>query len=929
MIVAYDDFRYDKYRTWIKERRNNGILWDDIESGHVLEEGDLTYFLSIKAQMDGWTISEEDWREIVRLERENEEKSKAFDVFMGGAIISADPRAELKDVPDNQGSAWNNYVNKLKTDGFAERDIDNIRTSVTRIMAQMKPREQEGDPVKGLVIGNVQSGKTANMAGLISMAADYGWNMFIILSGTIENLRQQTQKRLMKDLVYDYGRLTFHGLDDLSATSPISQKAQSLTFSKFNTSRYLYVCLKNQTRLRNLLKWINQDQTKKKQMRILLIDDEADQAGINTARIDKNERRTINKLIINIVEGLDHKGKPRSAGYASMRYVGYTATPYANLLNEAEYKSLYPKDFISTLPVSDKYFGPQQIFGAEGTDYDGMSIINEITTDDISIVSDIHQGIRSDLPETMKESIAWFLLASASLRTKGYKKPISMLVHTSHKQDHHENMKNAINAWFRQDGDLMELCKKVWVYQTQMFDKTRLFDQYPGFGIAFDDVDDFPGFDDISKELEAILAQQMTHIMLGEDSELTYSNGVHLCVDNCAMNPKSYDDYHVRLAYPEAEMMPEPAPIFIVIGGSTLSRGLTIEGLVSTYFLRTSTQADSLMQMGRWFGYRRNYEIYPRLWLSDNTRKQYEFLSMLDDELRKEIHMMEVEEASPMVYAPRMLNSPKMSFIKITAKNRMQSAILDSISYSGTKAQTITFHNSEDKLCGNMERTITFLEELGEPDRDTANPYSESKTIWRHIDNKSVMDYLRSLDFPRQEKVYVNMDMLEKWMDDMLRKDAISDWNVTLSGVKDGPEVVLGSYVAKAVNRSKKITSDDEHIKIGVLRAPNDLLADIDMREPSEELERLMAENDLKKTRLIRKEAKLDTVPHLIIYVVDKDSTVKRTNERQQRIDMNAPCHMLGICLDIPSGTSETMRDDKIKIDLGSIDSNMEREDLE
>jgi hypothetical protein len=85
----------------------------------------------------------------------------------------------------------------------------------------------------------------------------------------------------------------------------------------------------------------------------------------------------------------------------------------------------------------------------------------------------------------------------------------------------------------------------------------------------------------------------------------------------------------------------------------------------------------------------------------------------------------------------------------------------------------------------------------------------------------------------------------------------------------------------------------------------------------------------LKKTRLIRKEAKLDTVPHLIIYVVDKDSTVKRTNERQQRIDMNAPCHMLGICLDIPSGTSETMRDDKIKIDLGSIDSNMEREDLE
>lgn len=147
------------------------------------------------------------------------------------------------------------------------------------------------------------------MAALMAMAADWGWNMFIILSGTIESLRRQTQKRLLSDLNTP-GNVAWHGLEHLSPKTSLEQRVQHLSFDDRAKQRYFTVCLKNSTRLKNLIKWLHDDKHQMPHMRILVIDDEADQAGINTASIDANERKAVNKAIVQLVNGLKTDGKP-------------------------------------------------------------------------------------------------------------------------------------------------------------------------------------------------------------------------------------------------------------------------------------------------------------------------------------------------------------------------------------------------------------------------------------------------------------------------------------------------------------------------------------------------------------------------------------------------------------------------------------------
>ena len=165
-------------------------------------------------------------------------------------------------------------------------------------------------------------------------------------------------------------------------------------------------------------------------------------------------------------------------------------------------------------------------------------------------------------------------------------------------------------------------------------------------------IPDYPEYDEIAAQVRIILGDGISHIQLGDDGDLTYHKGIHLCIDNCVNNGIS-DGMHVRLAYPESGKMPSPAPAFIVVGGATLSRGLTLEGLMSTFFIRSVGQADTLMQMGRWFGYRKNYELLPRIWMTEKTKEQFEFLSALDQELRDEIQYMDINGRSPADYGSR------------------------------------------------------------------------------------------------------------------------------------------------------------------------------------------------------------------------------------------------------------------------------------
>lgn len=902
---------YDQHREWIRNARNRNMKWEEIDyAGRGNDEG-LSEFLTQQSLLNFWKeVSCSEWKELVHLQKEAEEQTQVIDYLSGQAMIMGEGEDNDVTVPADPQSAWQLYRKKLIKGGFKEEIVDEMERTTLKILKRLSSDTTEMKPVKGLVIGNVQSGKTANMAALMAMAADWGWNMFIVLSGTIENLRQQTQNRLLNDLNCQ-GNLNWNGLEHLSKKPMLGQRTQDLHFDKTSKQRYFTVCLKNPGRLRGLIQWLQSDGNKQKQMKILVIDDEADQAGINTANVNSSTIKTINRLIRDLVNGKNEKSQEISNKYKAMNYIGYTATPYANILNEAGEDSLYPRNFISTLSVSKEYFGPQQIFGFEGGDYDydGLDIVRIIDEDDLQAIKEIHEEGSPYVPLALQDAICWFLCGVACMRIWGYGKPISMLIHTSQKTDHHQNIAEAVRDWIvsKDVDEMIRRCEKVWNTEISQFTFEKFREQYPQYDRKDEEINRYPSFEDIRKEITILLSKEPTNIPLDEDDEFAYHEGIHMCIDNCKNNGITDDGMYVRLAYPTADNMPTPAPAFIVVGGATLSRGLTIEGLISTFFLRSVSQADTLMQMGRWFGYRKGYELLPRLWITSKTNDQFKFLAALDQELRDEIHEMDTLGKSPANYGPRVKNTPKASFIRITAKNRMQSAQATDMDFSGSFNQTYLFDNDVAALKHNIVETEKFIASLGQPEeRKECNQHAENTFIWRNVEFSLVKKYLEEYKFNSRLGVFNDIASVIAWIEKISAEGKLENWNIILAGKGSGS--VWNSPVGpvKKVSRTRKKLKNesDTVINIGVLRDPKDIIADIDLEGQPQEIVSKVKDFKSKYAKEIRSLAGLDSTPQMIVYIIDKDSKAVKGSDTRE--DLNSVEDIVGICMNIPGGKRGT-----------------------
>lgn len=913
--------KYDEPRKWITHKHEKGgKSWDEIASQPT--SSPLDAFLSVREDEDGWPhMDAETWRELVKQQEATEKAILELDAHSGQALVIDGTSNNLVEIPEGTNSCWQLYKEKLLKKGFAETTVGEIERATLKLLRRLSSDTREIGPIKGLVIGNVQSGKTANMAALMAMAADWGWNMFIVLSGTIENLRIQTQQRLFGDLNNERSNLSWSCLEHLSTKSPIGSRAQDLHFEEYARSRYFTVSLKNASRLTKLIQWLQKDRAKMKQMKILVIDDEADQAGINTADVDSNERKKINRLICALANGQNESSKDIEDKYLAMNYIGYTATPYANILNEASRESLYPRNFISTLSVSKEYFGPQQIFGIPDGDYDGLNIVRRVTQGDLDIIRDVHKGASSKMPDALADAICWFACSVAAMRVSGYHSPISMLVHTSQRVPHHERISNVIEEWVNTADKevLLAKCRLIWLSETIRFSLQDLKEQYPDYGLL-DKVADYPSFEAIKDELVNLLSVELKPIKMNEQGELKYHDGIHLCVDNSANNGITDEDEYLRLVYPDKEHMPAKAPAFLVIGGATLSRGLTLDGLVCTFFLRSVKQADTLMQMGRWFGYRRGYELYPRLWITDVANTQFEFLAALDQELREEIHMMEVTGLKPSEYAARVKNTPRLQLIRITARNRMQSSEDAEMDFSGSFNQTYLFDDDKDTLESNLSLTKRFLEGLGEPRRNKAcNPHASHVAVWEGVSVDTVEGFLKEFKFCKHLSVFNDLAPLLSWIRQISSEGNLDDWNVVLAGKKNAaPEEMwrLANCSVSKVSRTRKTNTNgkDGVINIGVLRAPVDIVSDVDLEGQPEEIKSLFTQIDEKKVKEIRHLAGLGTTPQLLVYLVDKDSAPKK--DSKTRKPLAAPCDIVGLCVNIPGGTVGANYVAKVRIRL-------------
>ena len=464
---------YIDCKKWVTGKIENGFSWDQVKSFCVSAEDAFSVFDTL--QNTDLIIPEnmqfEDWPALI-----DEMKADYTPLYEPTGISNGHINNTLC-VPTDNGSAWMRYKNYLmgKTDGkpkMTDTAVQYVERNCHWILNHLSRDTRATGPVKGLVMGSVQSGKTANMIGLSAMAAHYDWNFIIILSGTIDNLRKQTRNRFFRDLklsggvswrVLDYTSNPDYYIDIESRKRYLSDDLSLNIFQEGVhdhkwLNRYVMVCLKNSKRLERLITWLHSNAGKAARMRIIVIDDEADQASVNTRKMDEElseddiERTAVNQLIIDLVNGCNADGSISSAPFQAMNYISFTATPYANVLNEAYESSLYPKNFISSLPESKEYFGAKVIFGSCSDDtYPGMDIIRSISSAEMKSLKSVHEGAALSVPEEMQKSVAWFLCAAAVLRQRGHKKPISMLIHTTALQNGHLSEYELLKGWLNSE----------------------------------------------------------------------------------------------------------------------------------------------------------------------------------------------------------------------------------------------------------------------------------------------------------------------------------------------------------------------------------------------------------------------------------------------------------------------------------------------
>lgn len=883
----YSVSRFEVGRDWIQKSHSKNIPWDNITYGGRDDEEGLVQFLNEQSQNNYWEISKEEWIELVKLEREEVEKRINEVATRRRSIVTSELERIPVTLPTNKRSSWIMYKNRLlNVSKFSKESVDEIEKATIDIFSSLTTDTRLRGPVKGLVVGNVQSGKTANMAALMALGADYGFNMFIVLGGVIDSLRMQTQERLLDDLGVG-GNIHWNGLQHLRANGPEIDKAHRKNFKEAGNSAYFTVVLKNSKRLADLIDWLHEDLNTTRNMKIMVIDDESDQASVNTGKIDEPERKRINQLITSLVHGKDKNGHLKEKDlYRAMNYIGYTATPYANVLNEVGDDTLFPKDFIISLAQSAEYFGPQQIFGIEGRQ-DGLDIVRVISKNEIDEIKKIHNKKSNTMPQCLEDSLLWFLCAGAALRVRGFKKPLSFLVHTSVRISHHETIYHIIKDFFSDKITAnVKKAEELWNVEKERFNKINFESTFKNYANGNAKILDLPSFDDFREELIEILEEKAQKININEEGTLTYGEGVHICVDNGSASNLADENEYVRLSYPTTNELKSlsKAPLFIVIGGATLSRGLTIEGLVSTYFVRTSGMADTLMQMGRWFGYRKNYELYPRIWMPSKTISKFEFLSSLDDDLRESIELMAMKRQRPDEVGLKINNTPALSFLRITSANKMQSAVEGNFDYTGMSSQIVVFDKDEELKRHNIALTERFINSLGVPDINEVNDKNKANLIYRNVSYDYIYNkFLKEYHISANSRALSDMENLSSWIMEITKEGLLDNWNVIVAGkgqsskdnsILDGNRWYFNNASIEIVNRSlRKSEYNNDRQVFGVISGPGDMISDIDISKFDEK----RAIKDLRTKEAIFNSPKfsdrtyfqLDKTPQLIIYRVN------------------------------------------------------------
>lgn len=690
----------------------------------------------------------------------------------------------LKEFKANQSTDWDfwtRYVKYLKKDKhFPDAVIAHLDTLTDKVLDHLFNPQMENVQIdkKGLVVGQVQSGKTANYTGLICKAADAGFNFIVVLAGIHNNLRSQTQTRL------DEGFLGFDTQYVRKYEEGLSQKigvgcykgfkhaiANSITTSEENgdftqgradslginfdtPTPFLLVVKKNVSVLKRLYAWLHTHAGDGKitTKSLLVIDDEADNASINTNKKEYDPTK-INQQIRQII-----------SQFAKSAYVGYTATPFANIFIPLANDDLFPRDFIINLPAPDNYIGPEKVFGTsvipDESNDDLLPIVH--TIDDYSdFVPEKHKKndplpTYDQIPDSLRTALKCFIITCAIRMARGQgNKHNSMLIHITRFQIWQNAIKELVEKLFGyykseiEAGDPIVLEELRCIFE----EDTPLYKSYK----TVTEEIKASSFKDIDTRIKVHTWEEIRPLLFKAVQKIEVKS----------INGSSGD----VLTYYEHE---ETGVSVIAIGGDKLSRGLTLEGLSVSYFLRASKMYDTLMQMGRWFGYRPGYVDLCRLFTSPELNGWFRHITMASEELRAEFNYLAEARSTPDKYALKVRSHP--GCLQITSLSKMRYTNNVQVSWASRLVETYQLQMDAQVRADNLRYTEGLLSPLPEPEHPDGH---KECFLWRSVPLEDILDYFHKFKVGKQ-LVKVNFDLICEYIETLAESGELTEWNVAL-----------------------------------------------------------------------------------------------------------------------------------------------------
>jgi len=706
---------------------------------------------------------------------------------------------------------------------------------------------------RGLVVGHVQSGKTSNYTGLICKAADAGYKLVVVLAGLHNNLRAQTQMRLDEGFLgyetrrqHEASNVIGVGLIDADprirpnfATNRSeggdfsSAVAKNLGVSP-EKNPWLFVVKKNKTVLERLYGWIQNHvansvdpESGRKvvtHLPLLLIDDEADNASIDTGEVEldsdgspsrEHQPKPINSLIRKILHS-----------FSCSAYVGYTATPFANIFihegnsTNEEGPDLFPSAFIHCLPTPDNYIGPSSMFTESGIE------VQRAGLDLVKRVEDFRRNLGESewipvghkngflpryegtdvLPPSLTQAIDSFLIACAVRGHRGQGGAhCSMLIHVTRFNSVQQEIHRQVEQHIRQ---LRQRITRRYIDSQGVLERLR--DLY------------YSDFETITESVKSTDKDYSYELPSWEALLPSIENAVG-DIQVRMINGKAKD----ALDYKENE---NTGLKVIAIGGDKLARGLTLEGLTTSYFLRASRMYDTLMQMGRWFGYRPGYLDLCRLYTSNELVDWFTHITEAGEELREEFDLMAESGATPKDYGLKVRSH---GVLMVTSPIKMRTARSVWLSFSGQVSQTVTFFRDQRKLKANLEALRQLLRGLPSPyvSPSQERPGREADVwrnvhLWREVSALKVIEFLDSYQ-THPNAIKTNSALLAEFVAAMAEDGELTEWTIAILSGEGEPYEYVNGVTLNMIQREAR-SLDTDRFSIGTLISPRDEAIDLD-----------------------------------------------------------------------------------------------------